>query len=179
MLQFPDWTESSSPTGVAVAFWRYVTLSTGVTGVPRDVVFLSWKVSVPVISPGIQQLGTGHPGSRGMDRCSRYPGGTLGLIFIPEMSEDGDPKSPPTAPTGMQPTPPIWSHTKRRQGASANDQPSPPHRYAKVPWHTPQPSSSPEWGQSGWPSQSHVSGMQAPPSGQRSSPAGQGWRVQL
>lgn len=58
---------------------------------------------------------------------------------------------------------------------------SPPHpsRHAEVPGHTPQPSSSLESGQSGWPSQSHVCGTQAPPCRQRSSPAGQGWELQL
>lgn len=87
-LRFPDWTESSSPVGVAVTFLREGTLC-GVTGVPVDVAVPSWRVSVP------------------------------------------------------------------------------------------QPSSSLESGQSGWPSQSHVCGTQAPPSRQRSSPAGQGWELQL
>lgn len=58
-LRFPDWTESWSPTGLVVAFLREGTLC-GVTGVPVDVAVPSWRVSVPAISPGIQQLGSGH-----------------------------------------------------------------------------------------------------------------------
>lgn len=57
---------------------------------------------------------------------------------------------------------------------------SPPHRYRhEVPWYTPQPSSSLESGQSGWPSQNHVCGMQELPSEQRSSPFRQGWLLQF
>lgn len=58
---------------------------------------------------------------------------------------------------------------------------SPPHcsSHEEVPWHIPQPSSSLESGQSGWPSQSQVSRIQVLSSRQRNSPAGQGWRPQL
>ena len=58
---------------------------------------------------------------------------------------------------------------------------SPPHHYCydEVPGLVPQPSSSLESTQSGWPSHNHVGGMQVPPSGQRSSPARHGWLLQL
>lgn len=112
---------------------------------------------------------------------SQMPGGTLGrIISQPRMSEVSEHRCPHGG-AGAQKTrvstPQAWSPAGRCPYLT----PGPPHprRHAGVAGHPPQPSSSLEAGQSGWPSQSQVRGMQALPHRQRSSPAGQGWRLQL
>lgn len=73
--------------GVAVTFLREGTLC-GVTGIPVDVAVPSWRVSVPAISPGIQQLGVGTGRGAGRPWGHKHvfqmrgtgAGGTLRLI---------------------------------------------------------------------------------------------------